>query len=67
MARTFTGPLGLALGGTPHPVRVRASGWNGRRDTENAFEAYTRLRDANQLEIDLDRNGSTIRKSYSVR
>lgn len=34
---------------------------------ENALEAYTRLRDANQVEIELERDGSTIRKSYSVR
>jgi general secretion pathway protein C len=34
---------------------------------ENALEAYTRLRDANQVEIELERNGSAIRKSYSVR
>jgi len=34
---------------------------------ENALEAYTRLRGANQVEIELDRNGSAIRKSYSVR
>jgi general secretion pathway protein C len=33
----------------------------------NALEAYSRLRDANQVEIDLERNGSAIRRSYSVR
>jgi general secretion pathway protein C len=34
---------------------------------ENAFEAYTRLRSANRIDVDLERNGSSIRKSYSVR
>jgi type II secretory pathway component PulC len=34
---------------------------------ENALEAYTRLREANQVEVELVRNGSAIRKSYSVR
>lgn len=33
----------------------------------NALEAYTRLRDANRIDVDLERNGSSIRKSYSVR
>jgi general secretion pathway protein C len=33
----------------------------------NALEAYTRLRDASRIDVDLERNGSSIRKSYSVR
>lgn len=37
------------------------------KSPENALEAYTRLRDANRIDVDLDRNGSSIRKSYSVR
>jgi general secretion pathway protein C len=34
---------------------------------ENALEAYVRLRDANRIDIELERDGSSIRKSYSVR
>jgi general secretion pathway protein C len=34
---------------------------------ENALEAYARLRDANQVEVVLERNGSAIQESYSIR
>lgn len=34
---------------------------------ENALEAYARLRDANQVEVVLERNGSAIQGSYSIR
>jgi len=33
----------------------------------NALEAYTRLKDTNRIDVDLERNGSSIRRSYSVR
>jgi general secretion pathway protein C len=34
---------------------------------EKALEVYTKLKDANRIDIELDRNGSTMRKTYNVR
>jgi general secretion pathway protein C len=34
---------------------------------EKALEVYTKLKDANRIDIELDRNGSTLRKTYNVR
>jgi general secretion pathway protein C len=34
---------------------------------ENALEAYRRLASATRIDLDLERNGSAIQKSYSVR
>jgi len=34
---------------------------------EKALEVYTKLKDANRIDIELDRNGSTMRKTYTVR
>lgn len=34
---------------------------------ENALEVYARLKDANRIEVELVRDGSSIRKSYSIR
>jgi hypothetical protein len=28
---------------------------------------YTKLKDANRIDIEVDRNGSTLRKTYNVR
>jgi len=33
----------------------------------NALEVYARLRDASRIDVELDRGGSSIRKSYSIR
>jgi general secretion pathway protein C len=33
----------------------------------NALEVYQRLREASQVEVELERDGSRIRKSYSIR
>jgi general secretion pathway protein C len=33
----------------------------------NALEVYQRLRDTSQIEVELERNGSSIRKSYAIR
>lgn len=34
---------------------------------EKALEVYTKLKDANRIDIEVDRNGSTLRKTYNVR
>ena len=34
---------------------------------EKALEVYTKLKDANRIDIELDRNGQTMRKTYNVR
>jgi general secretion pathway protein C len=34
---------------------------------EKALEVYTKLKDANRIDIELDRNGQTLRKTYNVR
>jgi general secretion pathway protein C len=34
---------------------------------EKALEVYTKLKDANRIEIELERNGAPIRKTYTVR
>ena len=34
---------------------------------EKALEVYTKLKDANRIDIELDRNGTTMRKTYNVR
>jgi len=34
---------------------------------EKALEIYTKLKDTNRIDIELDRNGSTLRKTYNVR
>ena len=34
---------------------------------EKALEVYTKLKDTNRIDIELDRNGSTLRKTYNVR
>jgi len=34
---------------------------------ENALEVYTRLRSANRIDVELERNGSSIQRSYTVR
>ena len=33
----------------------------------NALEVYARLRDATRIDVELERGGSSIRKSYSIR
>ena len=34
---------------------------------EKALEVYTKLKDANRIDIEVDRNGQTLRKTYNVR
>ena len=34
---------------------------------EKALEVYTKLKDTNRIDIELDRNGSSLRKTYNVR
>jgi general secretion pathway protein C len=34
---------------------------------EKALEVYTKLKDANRIDIEVDRNGTTLRKTYNVR
>ncbi len=34
---------------------------------EKALEVYTKLKDTNRIDIELDRNGTTLRKTYNVR
>jgi|SRR5215471_1569798 len=34
---------------------------------ENALEAYSRLKDASRIEVELDRNGTSIRRSLAIR
>lgn len=34
---------------------------------EKALEVYTRLKEASRIEIEIERNGSTLRKTYNVR
>lgn len=34
---------------------------------EKALEVYTKLKDANRIDIELDRNGQSLRKTYNVR
>jgi general secretion pathway protein C len=59
---TFFARLGLLDG----DVVRRINGFE-MNTPENVLEAYTRLREANQVEVELERNGSAIRKSYRVR
>jgi general secretion pathway protein C len=33
---------------------------------EKALEVYTKLKDANRIDIEVDRNGQTLRKTYNV-
>jgi general secretion pathway protein C len=34
---------------------------------EKALEIYTKLKDANRIDVEIDRNGSAVRKTYNVR
>ena len=34
---------------------------------EKALEVYTKLKDANRIDIEVDRNGQSLRKTYNVR
>ena len=34
---------------------------------EKALEVYSKLKDANRIDIELDRNGSILRKTYNIR
>ena len=34
---------------------------------EKALEIYTKLKDANRIDIEIDRNGTSVRKTYNVR
>ena len=33
---------------------------------DKALEIYQKLRDANRIEVELERRGETVRKSYSI-
>jgi general secretion pathway protein C len=33
---------------------------------DKALEIYSKLRDANRIEIEIERRGDTLRKSYSI-
>ncbi len=34
---------------------------------EKALEIYTKLKDANRIDVEIDRNGTSVRKTYNVR
>lgn len=34
---------------------------------EKALEVYTKLKDSNRIDLELERNGTTIRKTYNIR
>jgi general secretion pathway protein C len=34
---------------------------------EKALEVYSKMKDASRIEIEIERNGAPIRKSYNVR
>jgi general secretion pathway protein C len=34
---------------------------------EKALEIYSKLKDSNRIDIELERNGSSLRKTYNVR
>ncbi len=34
---------------------------------DKALEVYTKLKESNRIEIEIDRNGANVRKTYNVR
>jgi general secretion pathway protein C len=59
---SFFSKLGLVNG----DVVRRINGFE-MNTPANALEVYQRLRDTSQIEVELERNGSSIRKSYAIR
>ena len=46
---------------------IRRINGNDLNSPEKALEIYTRLKDASRIDIELERNGNVLRKTYNVR
>ena len=54
------------LGLTNGDVVRRINGFE-MNSPANALEVYARLRDASRIDVEIDRGGSSLRRTYSVR
>jgi general secretion pathway protein C len=46
---------------------IRRINGNDINSVEKALEVYSRLRDASRIDIDIERNGNNLRKTYNIR